>query len=121
MKVFVPASGHYYYPDATVVCGPALFADEERDAILNPCVVVEVLSDSTERRDRGVKFHDYRSIPTCTDYLMCSSLEPLVEQYTREVDGWRLREYGSTERVQLRAADVALSVAEIYAKVWPNR
>lgn len=122
MKVVVRASGHYYYPDATVVCGAPEFADEVRDAILNPTVVVEVLSDSTERKDRGDKFHDYRSIPSCTDYLMCSSTEPLVEHYTRDSDGfWRLREYGPSDVVPLRGVEVRLSVAEVYAKAFADR
>jgi len=118
MKVLVRASGHYYYPDATVVCGVAEFADEERDAIVNPTVVVEVLSDSTERRDRGAKFHDYRTISSCTDYLMCSSAEPFVEHYTRDADGWRLREYADGEAVMLRGIETKLAMAEIYAKVF---
>ena len=121
MKVLVRASGHYYYPDASVVCGTAEFADDERDAIVNPTVVVEVLSDSTERRDRGNKFHDYRSIPSCTDYLMCSSAEPFVEHYTREADGWRLREYGASEVVPLSGVEITLSVAEVYAKAFGDR
>jgi Uma2 family endonuclease len=118
MKVLVRASGHYYYPDATVVCGAAEFADDERDAVVNPTVVVEVLSESTERRDRGEKFHAYRSISTCTDYLMCSSTEPWIEHYTREEDGWRLREYGHGEVVTLRGLAVTLPVAEVYAKAF---
>lgn len=121
MKVLVRASGHYYYPDASVVCGTAEFADNERDAIVNPTVVVEVLSDSTERRDRGDKFHDYRSIPSCTDYLMCSSTEPLIEHYTRDTDSWRLREYGLGELLTLRGVDIRLSVAELYAKAFGDR
>jgi len=122
MKVVVRASGHYYYPDATVVCGAPEFADDVRDAILNPTVVVEVLSDSTERKDRGDKFHDYRSIPSCTDYLMCSSMEALVEHYTRDSDGfWRLREYGPSDVVPLRGIELRLSVAEIYAKAFADR
>jgi Uma2 family endonuclease len=121
MKVLVRASGHYYYPDASVVCGAAEFADDERDAIVNPTVIVEVLSDSTERRDRGDKFHDYRSISSCTDYLMCSSTEPLVEHYTRDADGWRLREYGPGELLPLRGVELSLSVAEVYAKAFGNR
>jgi Uma2 family endonuclease len=112
---------HYYYPDASVVCGTAEFADSERDAIVNPTVVVEVLSDSTERRDRGEKFHDYRSIPSCTDYLMCSSTEPFIEHYTRDADGWRLREYGPGEVVTLRGVEMRLSVAEVYAKAFGGR
>ncbi|HKY37842.1 MAG TPA: Uma2 family endonuclease [Polyangiaceae bacterium] len=118
MKVLVRASGHYYYPDATIVCGAPEFADDQRDAIVNPTVVVEVLSDSTERRDRGDKFHDYRSIPSCTDYLMCSSAEPFVEHYTRDADGWRLREYGSGEVVSLRGVEIRLSIAEVYVKAF---
>jgi Uma2 family endonuclease len=122
MKIVVRASGHYYYPDATVVCGAPEFADELRDAILNPTVVVEVLSDSTERKDRGDKFHDYRSIPSCTDYLMCSSTEALVEHYTRDSDGfWRLREYGPGDVVPLRGVEVSLSVVEVYAKALVDR
>jgi Uma2 family endonuclease len=121
MKVLVLRSGHYYYPDATVVCGEAEFADDERDAIVNPTVIVEVLSDSTERRDRGDKFHDYRSIRSCTDYLLCSSAEPLVEHYTREADGWRLREYGPGEVVLLRGVEVTLAVSEVYAKAFGDQ
>ncbi len=121
MKVLIQASGHYYYPDASVVCGTAEFADNERDAIVNPTVVVEVLSDSTERRDRGEKFHDYRSIPSCTDYLMFSSTEPFIEHYTRDADGWRLREYGPGEVVTLRGVEMRLSVAEVYAKAFGGR
>ncbi len=122
MKVLVQATGHYYYPDASVVCGPPQFADDERDAIVNPTIVVEVLSESTERRDRGEKFHDYRSIPSCTDYLMCASTERLVEHYTREADGsWRLREYGAADVVSLRGLAVSLSVAELYAKALGDR
>jgi len=121
MKVVVRARGHYYYPDATVVCGAPEFADEERDAILNPTVVVEVLSESTERKDRGDKFHDYRSIPSCTDYLLCSSSEALVEHYTRDADGsWRLREYGPSDVVPLRGVDVSLAVRELYAKAFAH-
>jgi Uma2 family endonuclease len=116
MKLLVRASGHFYYPDAMVVCGDAEFADEERDAIMNPTVVVEVLSESTERRDRGVKFHEYRALPSCTDYLMCSSTEARIEHYTRDGDGWRLREYGVGEAVPLRGVSVTLPVAEVYAK-----
>jgi Uma2 family endonuclease len=122
MKVVVRSRGHYYYPDAMVLCGAPEFADGERDAVLNPTVLVEVLSESTERKDRGDKFHDYRSIPSCTDYLMCSSTSALVEHYTRDADGfWRLREYGQGESVPLRGIDVTLRVEELYAKAFAYR
>jgi len=121
MKVFVLASGHYYYPDASVVWDAPEFTDEERDAIVNPTLLVEVLSESTERKDRGEKFREYRSIASCTDYLMCSSTEPLVEHYTRDADGfWRLHEYRAGERAPLRSLGIELSVDELYANPFPS-
>ena len=88
---------------------------------MNPTVVVEVLSESTERKDRGSKFHDYRTISSCTDYLMCSSAEPFIEHYTRDADGWRLREYSAGDVVVLRGIETKLAMAEIYAKVFGDR
>jgi Uma2 family endonuclease len=88
---------------------------------VNPTVVVEVLPDSTERRDRGDKFHDCSSIPSCTDYLMCASTEAFVEHCTRDADGWRLREYGPGEVVPLHGVEIRLSVAEVYAKALGDR
>lgn len=119
MKVKAEASRRHYCPDATVVCGPPVFADGKRDVLLNPSVVVEVLSDSTERRDRGEKAHVYRSIPSCTDYLLRSTAQPLIEHHTRDADGfWRLREYGPSELVPLSAAAVALAVDRVYQNVF---
>lgn len=121
MKVKAEASRRYYYPDATVVCGPPVFVDGRRDVLLNPSVVVEVLSDSTERRDRGEKAQAYRSIPSCTDYVLCSTAQPLIEHHTRDADGfWRLREYGPGELVPLSAAAVVLAVDEVYQNVFQH-
>lgn len=119
MKVKSAANHRYYYPDATVVCGAPVFVDDKRDVLLNPSVIVEVLSESTERRDRGEKAHVYRSIPSCTHYLLCSTTEPLVEHYARDADGfWRLREYGSGELVALLDIDVNLAVDALYRNVF---
>lgn len=88
---------------------------------MNPTVVVEVLSDSTERIDRGAKFHDYRTISSCTDCLMCSSAQAFVEHYTRDADGYRLREYSAGDVGVLRGIETQLAMAEIYAKVFGDR
>jgi Uma2 family endonuclease len=120
LKVKVESKTRYYYPDATVICGAPQFVDGKRDAIVNPTVIVEVLSDSTEKDDRGRKFHDYQRIPSFTDYLLCSSDEPLVEHYSREADGsWRLRTYGNGDVIELRSIEVTISVERLYLNVFP--
>jgi Uma2 family endonuclease len=83
MKVFVPAKSGFVYPDLSIVCGQARFHDGERDVLLNPTVVIEVLSDTTERFDRGGKFAGYRAIETVRQILLVSQHERRVEVYTR--------------------------------------
>ena len=72
MRVQVQATGLYTYPDVVVVCGEPLFRDEQRDTLLNPTLVVEVLSKSTEAYDRGSKFKHYRALESLSDYLLIS-------------------------------------------------
>ncbi|RRR78673.1 MAG: Uma2 family endonuclease [Candidatus Viridilinea halotolerans] len=79
MRVNVPLKQSYVYPDVTVVCGDEQFADANQDILLNPVVIIEVLSPSTERHDRGRKFEIYRSIATLQEYL-------LIAQDTRRID-----------------------------------
>lgn len=92
LRLKVEATGLFTYPDLSVVCGPLRFAVPEQDTIVNPTVLVEVLSDSTEGYDRGKKFEHYRQIPTLRDYLLVSQKEPRIEAFARGEDGlWRLR------------------------------
>ncbi len=70
LRVKIPAVGLYTYPDAVVVCGEPQFEDDKLDTLLNPTVIVEVLSDSTEAYDRGKKFRYYRTIPSLRDYVL---------------------------------------------------
>ena len=89
MRVQVAEAGTYAYPDTVVVCGEPQFADATLDTLLNPTVIVEVLSPSTEGYDRGLKFEDYRTIPSLTDYVLVSQDKVLIEHYTRQPDdGW---------------------------------
>lgn len=117
LRLLAPRSGLYTYADALVVCAPR-FADEKRTTLLNPRVVVEVISESTEAYDRGEKFAHYRSIESVADYVLCSAIEPLVEVYSRgDDDAWTLRVYGETEHVSLPSVSVRLAVSAIYAGV----
>ena len=119
MKVRAEGASDYHYPDASVVCGEPRFEDEARDVVLNSKLVVEVLSDSTERYDRGDKFARYQQIASLTDYLLLSSKQARVEHFAREEDGsWRLRAYGSGQRVPLPSLGVELEVDEMYRKVF---
>src|SRR5262249_14000481 len=72
MRVRVADTNFYTYPDVSIACGKIEYEDDELDVLLNPCVIVEVLSKSTERRDRGWKFQKYWNIPTLVDYILIS-------------------------------------------------
>lgn len=119
MRVKVPATGLYTYPDASVVCGKPEFENGSFDTLLNPLVLIEVLSDSSERYDRGKKFEQYRSIPSLTDYVLVSQDHVLVEHFRRGEGGtWVLSEVRAGGRVALSGPECALEVDEIYLKVF---
>ncbi len=86
MRVHIPATGLYTYPDVTVVCGTPQFDDKEFDTLLNPTVIIEVLSPSTEKYDRGKKFEHYRSIPSLREYVLIAQDEMRVQLYTLRND-----------------------------------
>lgn len=116
MRVKIPNASRYVYPDASVVCARPVFVDDQRDTLLNPCLVVEVLSDSTEGYDRGDKFAHYRGIPSLSEYLLASQKEPRIEVFTRQGDGsWVLRIYGPGERASLSSIGCSLEVDRVYA------
>src|SRR5947209_59661 len=93
MRVKVSDSGLYTYPDVAAVCGEARFEDVKRDTLLNPTVIVEVLSESTEAYDRGDKFALYRGLETLTDYLLVAQDTVRVEHFVRQPEGrWLLSE-----------------------------
>ena len=118
MKVHVPIADGYVYPDVSVVCGEPELVGEASEVIANPRVVVEVLSDSTERFDRGEKFAGYRSLPSVVDYLLVTQGRARVEHYQRQADGaWVLRELGPGARLRLEGFDAEIEVDEIYRKV----
>lgn len=119
MRVFIPATNKYTYPDVVAVCGEPRFEDAEVDTLLNPMLIVEVLSDSTEAYDRGKKFRDYRSIESLTEYLLVSQDESRIEQYVRQSDGnWLLTEKRFLEDVlTLVTLECTLVLRDVYDKV----
>jgi Uma2 family endonuclease len=119
LRVKVEATGLFTYPDLSVVCGPLRFAEPARDTIVNPTVLVEVLSDSTEAYDRGKKFEHYRQIPTLREYLLVSQKEPRLEAFGRLEKGpWELREAAGLEAsLALPSLEIVISLSEVFANV----
>lgn len=119
MRLKIPSTGRYVYPDGSVVCGPPEFVDDTRDTLLNPRLIIEVLSDSSEAYDRGDKFAGYRSIASFQEYVIASQKEPRIEVFTRQPDGsWMLRVHGPGERAALASVGCAIEVDRVYADVF---
>jgi Uma2 family endonuclease len=119
LRLKIEATGLCTYPDLSVVCGPLQFAPGQDDTFVNPTLLAEVLSDSTEAYDRGKKFEHYRQIPTLREYLLVSQKEPRIEQFLRQPNGeWTLREAAGLAAVlTLVSLDITLSLAEAFANV----
>jgi Uma2 family endonuclease len=119
MRLKVGATGSYAYPDLMVVCGEVRVEDGRKDILLNPTVLIEVLSDSTEAYDRGRKFAHYQTIDSFTDYLLIAQDQHRIEHYTRQADGlWLYAAYnGLEETVPIPSIDCELPLAEVYDKV----
>ncbi|HEV2687650.1 MAG TPA: Uma2 family endonuclease [Bryobacteraceae bacterium] len=113
------SSRMYAYPDVTVVCGKPVLADDRQDILLNPVVLFEVLSPSTEKYDRGVKFQHYRTIESLNEYILVAQEQVLVEQYIRQSDNtWSLRDFQNLDNdLKIDAIGVTLSLQRIYRGV----
>ena len=119
MRVRVRETGMYTYPDIVAACGHPEFEDAAVDTLLNPVLIIEVLSDSTERYDRGAKFGHYRNLPSLQDYLLVAQAECRVEHYRRQdASHWLLSEYrGLEDVIELISVNCRLLVAEMYERV----
>ena len=115
VRVRILATGRSTYPDASVVCGKIERAPDDQDAITNPVVIFEVLSDSTEAGDRGDKFAHYRRLPSLREYVLISQSSARIEVYRHTNDGdWVLREANRGEAARIESLDLSLSVDEVY-------
>ncbi len=111
--------GQYRYPDVMAMCGEAEFDNDKPPALLNPALLVEVLSPSTKSVDRGEKWNEYRSLPTLTDYLVVTQDRVAVTHYARRnATQWIVTDYTSlADTLTLSSLDVTLTLAQIYRKI----
>lgn len=118
MRLKVSATGLYTYPDVVALCGEAHFDDEQRDTLLNPALIIEVLSKSTEGYDRGEKFAHYRRIESLAEYLLVSQDKYHIEHYVRQPDNqWLMSEVSKLEeRIELPAIKCSLLLSDVYEK-----
>ena len=119
LRLKVNASGLYTYPDITVVCGEPQFDDDQKDTLVNPTLIVEVLSESTQDYDRGGKFAQYRKMPSFAEYVLVAQDECHVEHFVKQADGpWLLSE---TDRLAdvltLSSIECTSLLSDIYEKV----
>ncbi|MDT7780697.1 MAG: hypothetical protein QOC99_3209 [Acidobacteriota bacterium] len=119
MRVKVSATGKYTYPDVVVACDEEKFDDAENDTLLNPVVIIEVLSEATEAYDRGKKLEQYQNIESLKEYLLVAQEPYRIEQYVRQSDKeWRYSEHHQTEDiVQVSIIGCELALKDVYAKV----
>jgi Uma2 family endonuclease len=118
MRLFIKKSEMFTYPDAMVVCGKIEFAPKRNDAITNPVLIVEVLSESTRDYDRGAKFNFYKQIPTLQEYIVVESESAHVERYRRAGDLWTIETYDDLEAtVHLESIPGTIPLKQIYSKV----
>jgi Uma2 family endonuclease len=118
MRITIPQTPHFSYADVVVVCGKAQLDDDFKDNLLNPIVIIEVLSPSTERYDRGTKFESYQRIDSLMEYVLVSQDRPRVEQFLRQPDGrWLYSETSGEGVVSLTSVNCELSLSDIYDRV----
>jgi Uma2 family endonuclease len=115
LRIRIRATGLTTYPDVSVVCGKAEADPEDAHAIVNPTLVVEVLSDSTEAYDRGEKAAHYRHLPSLREYVLVSQRRPRIEVYRKNDAGrWELYEHESGGQVELASVGCSIAVDEVY-------
>lgn len=120
MRIHVEHTGLYTYPDMTIVCGTPEFTNRaKRDTLLNPTMIIEILSRTTERYDRGVKFQNYRTIETLKEYILIAQNKPHIERYIRhEGNTWMLTEaIGLDAAIILESIQCTLTLADVYELV----
>jgi len=116
MKIQIEAFQHFVYPDAVVICKRPQFYKDRRDVIINPLLVVEVLSPTTEEYDRGMKFYKYRTLPSFQEYLLLRQDAIAATTFYREAeDLWRTSDIqGMDAHIHLRSIDADISLLDVY-------
>lgn len=119
MRLKITKKTHYTYPDIVLVCGkPEIVTEKGQESLLNPTVIVEVLSASTEQYDRTAKFQHYQTIEAFQEYLLVSQDQTRVDHYSRNEDHWILRTYFLPQStIQLDSIGATLTLAQIYENI----
>ncbi len=118
LRIWIPKYRCGVYPDAMVIQGQMQFHNGRKDEILNPLLIVEVLSPSTRKYDRTDKFEMYRSIPSLCEYLLIRQDRAFVERYSKQLDGWLFSDFDSLENsILLESINVELAMTKIYRGV----
>jgi len=119
LRVRVAPTGLYTYPDVILLCDEPRFSDEQQDTLLNPALIIEVLSEAAKDYDRGGKFEQYRTIESFVEYLLIAQDRPHVEHYTRQPDvSWILHETNNPDdAIQLKSVPCAIRLSDIYNKI----
>jgi Uma2 family endonuclease len=119
MRIKVDKSGLYTYPDIVAFCGEPRYDDYRKDTLLNPAVIIEVLSPSTEAYDRGEKFSHYRQVDSLREYVLIVQDKPRIERYVRQSEQkWLLEEVSELESsIRLAVLDCELQLGDVYEKV----
>ncbi|MBI4749068.1 MAG: Uma2 family endonuclease [Acidobacteria bacterium] len=123
MRILIPNAGLYTYPDIVITCGTEQFLDDTEDTLLNPLVIIEVLSDSTEAYDRGRKFEQYQKIASLQTYVLVAQNAQRVEQYARQADSkfWTYSEsHEAGDVITIGAINCELKLEDVYSKVEPT-
>ena len=122
LRLRVTPTGLFTYPDVMVVCADARFAEDDKDTLLNPLFIVEVLSQSTRARDKSWRFDHYRRLPSVVDYLTVEQDAPRIHRAIRQPgDNWHFSDYeGLGQQIELTSIGCVLALAEVYDKIeWP--
>jgi Uma2 family endonuclease len=119
MRVKVSRTGLYTYPDVIILCGPPELEDAELDTLLNPQVIIEVLSDSTERYDRGTKFRHYKQVESLQEYVLVAQDEPACDRFVRgPEETWMVKTFtGLDGELEFGTVEARIPLSEVYAGV----
>jgi len=115
VRIRIEATGRSTYPDLSVICGRDQIASDDKDALTNPVVIVEVLSETTERSDRGEKFAHYQRLPSLQEYVLVDQASPRIEVFHRQGNTWVLSIFESASTVRLESVGAEIPVDTVYA------
>jgi Uma2 family endonuclease len=119
IRIHIEKTDSIVYPDAMVICGEMEVSKEDKEAVINPVLIVEVLSTSTESYDRGDKFYKYRQLPSLREYILIDQNKPVVETFfKKEPTIWEIARFsGLDETIILKSLDLHISMKELYLTI----